>query len=116
MDYEESKIQAGIVKEASLLGCYPVMIPNGECGAMSVQKAARLKATGFRSGMSDLIIYDPRLRYSFFLEIKKPGGKQSANQKDFEAFVLSRGREYHIADSVELGTEIIKTWLNTLDK
>ena len=55
-------------------------IPNGE--ARSVITGARLRAAGVRSGVPDLFLPAPRPpRSGLFLELKRPGGKTSAEQQ-----------------------------------
>jgi hypothetical protein len=75
-------------------------IPNG--GERGVANAARLKAEGVKSGVSDLCLPVPRRGYhGFFIEMKKPGklSGESANQKKFGAFVTENGYLYACIDN-----------------
>ena len=75
-------------------------VPNG--GERNPIVAARLKAEGVKSGVSDLFLPVPRRSFSgFYIEMKKPGGKESQNQKDFGAFVSKNGFLYACFDHWE---------------
>ncbi len=71
--------------------------PNGARLSGGPSKRARqmnaLKAEGFLPGVSDLIIFEPRGKYScMFLEMKRrKGGTVSDNQLDFLEQVEQRG-------------------------
>lgn len=59
-----------------------------------------LQSLGSLKGISDLTaIKDGR---TLWLEIKKPGGRQSEHQKKFESAIKAHGGEYVLADSVEV--------------
>jgi hypothetical protein len=85
-------------------------IPNG--GERNIIVAARLKAEGVKSGVSDLML--PVARQGFhglFIEMKKPGKlkSESANQKAFGTQVQLDGYLYRCCDSWELAAETL-TW------
>jgi hypothetical protein len=63
------------------------------------------KMLGLKSGVSDLIVLMPNR--CIFIECKDDVGKQSDNQKQFEADVLALGFEYHIVRSLEEFIKII---------
>lgn len=58
-----------------------------------------LQGLGCYPGITDLIA----IKYGrvIFIEIKKPGGKQSQAQKDFQALVEAKGGEYFLVDCYE---------------
>ena len=82
---------------------YPLLalmfaIPNG--GERNIIVASRLKAEGVKSGVSDILLPVARhCFHGFFLEMKKPGGKESQNQKDFGASVKEQGYQYNCIDN-----------------
>jgi len=76
-------------------GRYPVLkwlhaIPNG--GLRGFKVAQALKAEGVKPGVSDLCLPFPAGTYhGMYLEMKKPGGKLSKEQKEFLEFVKDAG-------------------------
>ena len=58
-----------------------------------------LQSMGCYPGITDdIAIKNARV---VFIEIKKPGGKQSQVQKDFQALVEAHGGEYFLVDCYE---------------
>lgn len=66
------------------------------------------KKMGLLPGTSDIIIIHKGLAYC--LEVKKPGGKQSPNQKLFEKNVLIAGGKYEIVYSLYDAEKQVKEW------
>lgn len=62
-------------------------------------EGARNKALGVVQGISDVEFIDYGI--TWFLEFKLPGGKQSPEQKEFQAEVEARGHMYKILYSFE---------------
>lgn len=69
-------------------------------------KGAQMKSLGVVAGISDMIYINPRKEKPQFLELKVKGGRQSENQKDFEAKVTGLGYEYHLIRSIEDFNEV----------
>ncbi len=67
-----------------------------------------LKKMGLIPGASDLVI--GKAGRAYFLEVKRPGEKQTKNQIIFEAWVTAAGFEYEIATSVDETLSYLKTW------
>jgi hypothetical protein len=85
-------------------------IPNG--GERSASQAARLKAEGVKSGVSDIFLPFPKKGYSgFFIEMKKPKGKESKEQKEFGSFVTVQGFLYSCCIGWEEARDAIKWYL-----
>jgi hypothetical protein len=85
-------------------------VPNG--GERNVAVAGRLKAEGVKSGISDICFPFSRCGYnSLFIEMKKPGGKESANQKEFGAFVREAGSAYECCDTWEKARNVIENYM-----
>jgi len=57
------------------------------------------QSLGSYLGIADL--YALRAGRSVWIEVKTPTGSQSADQKQFEADVVTHGGEYYVARSVE---------------
>lgn len=75
-------------------------VPNG--GERNLIVASRLKAEGVKSGVSDLMLPVSRQGYhGFFIEMKKPKGKESAKQIEFGEFVSKEGYLYCCCDHWE---------------
>lgn len=98
--HPESCIQAQIVSTLSGLGIFLFSVPNEAAGRITPQKAARLKAMGLRSGISDLILIGQDGR-AYFIEVKTETGRLSESQKRFQAYCATRGWIYGIVRSVE---------------
>lgn len=87
-------------------------IPNG--GLRDKVTAARLKAEGARSGVSDIFL--PAARYGhngLFIEMKKPGELkgESENQKAFGLHVGNQGYYYIVCDHWEKARDVIEWYL-----
>lgn len=86
-------------------------IPNG--GERNPAVAARLRAEGVKSGVSDIFIPIGKCGYAgFFIEMKKPGGKESANQKKFGAFVKDQDYLYACFDHWEKARDAIMWYMS----
>lgn len=71
----EENIQKSIVKAyRQLFDVVIFAVPNG--GSRHMLEAVNLKATGVLAGVPDLVVLDHRGQ-ALFLEVKKPGGKES---------------------------------------
>jgi hypothetical protein len=106
MKHEEDDIQREIVRAFRLF--YPQSIifacPNG--GSRNAREGANLKRSGVLAGVSDLIVIHNRK--CLFIEVKKPKGKQTDNQLEFEEKVKQQGFEYHVVYSTNDLLKIIK--------
>jgi len=59
---------------------------------MSISTAKKIKQSGYRKGIPDLIFYEPRFGYmGLCMEIKKKGGRVSPHQHEWRADLLKRG-------------------------
>jgi hypothetical protein len=92
-------------------------IPNG--GHRGKAQAGKLKAEGVVAGVADLFLAMPNTanflqvtRFGLFLECKLPEGKQSKEQKLFEAAVVIRGYQYTIFRSLEEFQTIVNNYLS----
>ena len=84
--------------------------PNG--GKRDPITAARLKAEGVKSGISDICLPIGRKGYSgFYIEMKKPGGKESPTQKEFGAFVGTQNYLYKCCMSWEDAATAIEWYM-----
>jgi hypothetical protein len=73
-------------------------IPNG--GKRDPITANRLKSEGVKSGISDICLPFAKQGYhGFYIEMKKPKGKESTEQKEFGAFLTEQGYLYTMCDS-----------------
>jgi hypothetical protein len=91
-------------------------IPNG--GERNVAVAARLRAEGVKSGVSDICLPVKRGNYSgLYIEMKKPGNLkgESKNQKEFGAFVVDQGFYYECCDHWEKARDLIIKYMGTFD-
>ena len=68
----------------------------------------RLKRMGLTAGVADLVlIHNGR---TYFIEVKKPGGQLSDNQKLFRQRALDCGAEYVVVKSVDDVISALMTW------
>jgi hypothetical protein len=94
---------------------YPVLkwmyaIPNG--GERNVAVAGRLKAEGVKSGVSDICLPTGRHGYhGLYIEMKKPKGKESDNQKEFGAFLNNETYYYICCDNWEKARDVLVWYL-----
>ena len=84
-------------------------VPNG--GTRNKLEAMTLKATGLRSGVSDLIALYPN-GLTVFFELKVGKGVQSDEQIDFEEVVKNLGFNYHLIYNFEDFKRIFESYLN----
>lgn len=109
--YTEDILQAEIFKWYHNNFCLPIheprnyifSVPNG--GLRNKREAAKMKATGLKAGVSDLIVLQPNR--CIFVELKTQVGKQSDKQKDFESIVKSLGFEYFVVRSLEEFKQVV---------
>lgn len=100
---------------ATMIPKYPEVkwifaVPNG--GDRNPITATRLKAEGVKSGISDICLPFARQGYhGFYIEMKKPKGKESAEQKEFGAFLASQGYLYTMCDHWEKAQSAIQWYL-----
>lgn len=99
----ESQIQQGCIKwfrlQHSDLTKVLISVPNG--GKRNVITASILKAEGAISGVSDLLLLKSNSKYGCLcIEIKKPKGIQSDNQKEWQKVMESVGNKYVICHSL----------------
>lgn len=85
-------------------------IPNG--GERNVAVAGRLKAEGVKSGVSDVCLPVARGGYhGLYIEMKKPGGRESSEQKEFAAFLRDQGYYYECCDHWEKARGVIVDYM-----
>lgn len=89
-------------------------IPNG--GLRDRITAAKLKAEGVKSGVSDVFLPVKRGVWSgLYIEMKKPGGKPTKEQLDFGTFVLSQGFGFVVCDHWEKARDVIINYMGMVD-
>lgn len=85
-------------------------IPNG--GLRDRITAAKLKAEGVKSGVSDVFLPVKRGAWSgLYIEMKKPKGKPTAEQLAFGVFVLSQGFGFIVCDHWEKARDVIINYM-----
>lgn len=101
---EEHRIQCECVRWFRLK--YPKLrkllfsVPNG--GRRDAVTGARLKEEGAIAGVSDLILLKGNRFYgALCIEMKRPGGYQSKEQKEWQKTVEETGNKYVVCHSVD---------------
>lgn len=85
-------------------------IPNG--GARHPATGARMKAEGVKPGVPDLFLPAPRRRYhGLFIEMKKKGGRVSADQNAWLDNLNSRGYATAVCYGFEDARKILEMYL-----
>lgn len=74
-----------------------------------ISNAAKMKAEGMRSGIADLCFMFPQGQVAW-LEMKKPGGKLSATQKNFRDICATLGHTWGTAKSVDEALDLLTKW------
>jgi hypothetical protein len=109
MEHEEDILQANICLTLSALGVWFFAVPNSAAGKVSMARSMRLRATGLRAGVSDLVVM--RLDGgACFMEIKTKKRKLSPAQDNFRILCLARGWRWGIARSVEDALDLCRAW------
>lgn len=89
---------------------YAFHIPNGE--KRDKATAGKLKSAGVRKGVPDVLVPVVRKPYSgLWLEFKVGRNSLSADQKKFQAFLLSQGYLVVVCYSAEEGIEAVERYL-----
>ena len=117
---EEHRIQCSCVRWFTLK--YPqyrgllFAVPNG--GRRDAVTGAKLKAEGVIAGVSDLIFLKRNSRYcGLLIEMKKPKGKQSESQKEWERIINTLGEfKYVRCHSFDQFQHEVEEFLNDLEK
>lgn len=113
----EYQVQCSIVSYFKLVGLECYHVPNeenrGKTSAQRAKRGAQLKAMGMRSGAADLVIAGCG-GMCLHMEVKRPGGKQSATQKMFEADLAKLGAPYVCVDSVDKAKVAVVAWISAL--
>ena len=93
-------------------------VPNG--GARNAITGARLKDEGVTAGVADLILLLPRIInyepiiHGLAIEMKTPTGRQSPEQRAWQAAIEAQGYKYAIARDVLGFVKIIQEYLNEI--
>ena len=119
MNQEEHNIQCACVRwfgyaHPELRGLL-FAVPNG--GARSKATAGMLKAEGVVAGVSDLILLLPYCEHgvdvwhALCIEMKKKGGYQSPEQKEWQKKVEGHGYKYAVCHSLDEFINTIENYL-----
>jgi hypothetical protein len=95
LKYLENLGKCIVIRNNSFKG--RIMRSNGSFGYISNNKP----------GASDLIVIGQNKVY--FVECKRPGGKQSQEQKEFELKIIKLGHQYMIIDDLEVVSKFVQS-------
>lgn len=97
-------LKVGLVDSAKVFH-----VPNG--GHRHISVAKKMAALGVLPGVPDLCILVPDApERVFFLEVKKPNGQLSHDQKNFRDWCFSNGMMWGVARSRNEAESIIRDW------
>ena len=87
-------------------------VPNG--GRRDALTGARLKAEGVVAGVSDLVLLHRGRQYgALLIEMKKPGGRQSASQRWWQSVVAGGGDyKYVVCHTLDEFMHEVSTFLS----
>lgn len=108
----EHQIQVELVKAARLIpeARFLFAIPNG--GARHIAVASKLKAEGVLKGVPDLCLPFPAGGYhGLYIEVKRPGGRTSAPQRECLDYLDSVGYKTAVVFSAQEGIDCILNYL-----
>lgn len=88
--------------------CIIFSVPNG--GTRNKMEAIKLKSTGMKAGVSDLIVILPNK--VLFVEVKTETGRQSDKQIEFEKTITDLGYSYILVRSLEEFKTVVSEFLN----
>ena len=80
-------------------------VPNG--GLRDVRVAAKMTKEGVRPGVADLCVLLPKGK-TLWVEVKRPMGKQTQHQKDFEKKCKDLGHAYVVVHSLEDFIQVLR--------
>lgn len=109
----EDEDQIVVVDWLDYMGLLYYAVPNG--GKRPIQTAARLKRTGLRAGVPDLVICEPTRSYAgLYIEMKrKSGGLISVKQKWWIEQLNLKGYRAIVCKGADEATDEIKKYLLT---
>ena len=109
MEHTEDLLLADVCLTLSAMGVYFFAVPNSAAGKVSMARANRLRATGLRAGVADLVVMR-KDGIACFLEIKTKKGKLSPAQDNFRILCAARSWRWGIARSVVEAVDLCRTW------
>ena len=104
----EDEIQMQIVQWLTIMGIVCFHIPNERNS--SIANMQKLKRLGLLPGVSDLEVWVPAKGgiKTVYMEVKRHDGKQSENQKAFQAQCEKAGHPYHVVRSLDEAIEVVR--------
>ena len=79
---------------------------------LSIGQGTRMKAMGYKAGTPDMMIFRPNSKYrGLFLELKRPKGTVSKEQKEFLANLLEEGYYAQVCYGSEQAIKVIKEYM-----
>jgi len=106
----EHKLQTMVVdylNVAAAPGVFAFAVPNAARRSYSI--AARMKNEGLMSGVADLCVLLPAGRVGW-LEMKTLKGRQSVEQKAFQARCLRLNHPYAVAKTFDEAVKVLRLW------
>lgn len=114
MNNDEHKLQCACVQWFNLqhrdLRGLLFAVPNGSYRSKAT--AGKLKAEGVVPGVADLILLVPKQwAFALCIEMKTPKGRQSPEQKAWQAIVEAQGYRYAVCRSFDDFTRTVNEYL-----
>lgn len=109
---QEENLQIKIIQWLDMQ--YPNCLYCSTLGGMrlTIGQAVKIKRMGYRKGIPDLILYEPRGQYkALFLELKSKKGKMSEYQKKWQTELNERGYKSVCCNDFYECVKLIKNYL-----
>ena len=106
----EHKLQVMVVDYLAIAGkpnVFAVAIPNA--GRRSLRMGGRMKREGLVAGAADLLVALPGGHVGW-LEMKAVKGRQSVEQKGFQARCLRLNHPYAVAHTFDEAEKVLRLW------
>jgi hypothetical protein len=106
----EHRLQSDVVNHIRVAGKPDVIaVALANAARRSYRLGARMKAEGLTPGAADLLIMLPQGRCGW-LEMKTIKGRQSIEQKGFQARCLRLGHPYALARTFDEAIKVLHSW------
>lgn len=109
-DVSEHHLQTQVLGHLTVAGrrdIYFFAVPNA--ARRSMRHAARMKAEGLKAGIADVCIMFPE-GIASWLELKTVKGRQSVQQKGFQAICSRLGHRYALCKTFDEAILVLREW------
>jgi hypothetical protein len=106
-EHDLQKAVLRLLEAKGVKNLYWFAIPNA--GKRTPREGARMKAEGMRAGVADICVMMDE-GTTGWLELKTGKGRQTVEQKAFEAICKRLRHDYAVVRSVEEAEQVLRNW------